>query len=114
MNYLIIIPSIIIFFCMVKVYNTKKKQKNSIKSKEPISPIINKRNPIKKNTKKVNEGMVVLSRPNKCFSCERQMLKQSGTKNIHLAFPGKCFDCEKDSKAPYHEGPTKCFSCIKN
>lgn len=113
MNYLIIVPSIIIFFCIIKVFNSKRKQKISIETQNKIVPMINKK-PIKKNTKKVNEGLVVLSRPNKCFSCEKQMLKHSATKNIHLAFPGKCFDCEKHSKTPYHEGPTKCFSCIKN
>ena len=85
MNYLIIVPSIIIFFCIIKVFNSKRKQKISIETQNKIVPMINKK-PIKKNTKKVNEGLVVLSRPNKCFSCEKQMLKHSATKNIHLAF----------------------------
>lgn len=52
----------------------------------------------------------VLGRPNKCFSCERQMRKY-GDKYLNYAFPTKCVSCEKQSKDPYMEGPTKCFNC---
>lgn len=58
---------------------------------------------------------VIFSRPNKCFSCEREMLQKYARKYVNLAFPGKCFSCEKEAAKngsdPYHEGPTKCFSC---
>jgi hypothetical protein len=48
------------------------------------------------------------SRPNKCFSCERQI---KSSQNAHLSFPSKCFDCEARSLRPYFQGPTKCFDC---
>ena len=51
------------------------------------------------------------NRPNKCFSCEKDILRNAGPKYINYAFPGKCFSCERQSKTPYNEGPTKCFSC---
>jgi len=51
------------------------------------------------------------SRPNKCFSCEKQI---SSITNAHLAFPSKCFSCEKQQgQIPYQTGPTKCFDCEK-
>ena len=50
-----------------------------------------------------------LSRPNKCFDCEKQIENSGG--DISMAFPGKCFDCEKQSKFPYLAGATKCFDC---
>ena len=54
---------------------------------------------------------VFYGRPNKCFSCERDILRNAGEKYINYGFPGKCFSCERQSKCPYNEGPTKCFSC---
>lgn len=45
-----------------------------------------------------------LSRPNKCFDCERMMPNHYGTSS-------KCFSCEK--QIGYHGGNTKCFSCMK-
>ena len=61
---------------------------------------------------------VIFSRPNKCFSCEKEMLQKYARQYINLAFPGKCISCEKEAskmgKDPYHEGPTKCFSCMGN
>lgn len=58
------------------------------------------------NSKKVEKFW---SRPNKCFSCEKQI---TSIKDAHLAFPTKCFDCEKQHKQiPYSTGPTKCFDC---
>ncbi len=64
--------------------------------------------------KKCNQHTRLYSRPNKCFSCEADILKNAGDKYINYAFPGKCFSCERESKNPYMEGPTKCFSCDKN
>ena len=55
-----------------------------------------------------------LSRPSKCFDCEREILEQSKEpeKHMHMSAPGKCFDCESQPlNLPYNEGPTKCFSC---
>tara|TARA_B100001248_G_scaffold262307_1_gene257437 strand:- start:3379 stop:3783 length:405 start_codon:yes stop_codon:yes gene_type:complete len=61
---------------------------------------------------------VIFSRPNKCFSCEKEMLQKYARQYVNLAFPGKCISCEKEAakngKDPYHEGPTKCFSCMGN
>ncbi len=54
---------------------------------------------------------LIYGRPNKCFSCEADVLKNAGPRYINYAFPTKCFSCEKESKQPYFEGPTKCFSC---
>lgn len=51
----------------------------------------------------------IFSRPNKCFSCEQHITSWN---NAHLAFPTKCVSCERNPiTIPYHEGPTKCFSC---
>ena len=59
-----------------------------------------------------NEGKrKIYSRPNKCFSCEKQILASNEPHLIHMAFPTKCFSCEKNSKKPYYTGPTKCFNC---
>ena len=78
----------------------------------------------KKPTNNSNESKqevtknVIFSRPNKCFSCEREMLQKYARKYVNLAFPGKCFSCEKEAAKngsdPYHEGPTKCFDCKGN
>ena len=78
----------------------------------------------KKPTNNSNESKqevtknVIFSRPNKCFSCEREMLQKYARKYVNLAFPGKCFSCEKEASKngsdPYHEGPTKCFDCKGN
>ena len=64
--------------------------------------------------RKTNYVSLTYGRPNKCFSCEKEVLKNSGPKYIHYAFPSKCFSCERESKRPYMEGPTKCFSCDKD
>ena len=67
-------------------------------------------NDLRRKTKYVR---LIYGRPNKCFSCEKEVLRNAGPKYIHYAFPSKCFSCEKGSKNPYMEGPTKCFSCDK-
>jgi len=64
--------------------------------------------------RKTNYVSLTYGRPNKCFSCEKDVLKHAGPKYIHYAFPSKCFSCERESKRPYMEGPTKCFACDKN
>jgi hypothetical protein len=71
----------------------------------------------KKNVKKTSKPneRIIFTRPNKCFACEAEMLQKYAKEYINLAFPGKCISCEKQAKSegknPYHEGPTKCFSC---
>ena len=50
------------------------------------------------------------SRPNKCFSCEKDILRNEN-KYINFVFPVLCFSCERQSKTPYHEGPTKLLKC---
>ena len=65
----------------------------------------------KKDLSRCTQYTRLYSRPNKCFSCEKDVLRNAGPKYINYAFPGKCFSCEKQSKTPYNEGPTKCFSC---
>lgn len=64
--------------------------------------------------RKTNYVSLTYGRPNKCFSCEKAVLKNAGPKYIHYAFPTKCFSCERESKRPYMEGPTKCFACDKD
>jgi hypothetical protein len=64
--------------------------------------------------RKTNYVRLTYGRPNKCFSCEKDVLKNAGPKYIHYAFPSKCFSCERESKRPYMEGPTKCFACDKD
>ena len=64
--------------------------------------------------KKCKEHTRLYGRPNKCFSCEADILRNAGHKYINYAFPSKCFSCERESKNPYMEGPTKCFTCDKN
>ena len=64
--------------------------------------------------RKTNYVSLTYGRPNKCFSCEKDVLKHAGPKYIHYAFPSKCFSCERESKRPYMEGPTKCFACDRN
>ena len=64
--------------------------------------------------RKTNYVRLTYGRPNKCFSCEKEILKHAGPKFIHYAFPSKCFSCEKESKRPYMEGPTKCFACDRD
>lgn len=57
----------------------------------------------------------VVTRPSKCFSCEKQIINKSSIWNVWKALPTKCFDCEKNiiSKKhnPYNTGPNKCFDC---
>lgn len=59
----------------------------------------------------------VISRPSKCFSCEKEIIRKEGIFNVWKALPTKCFDCEHqyliNKKNPYNTGPTKCFSCEK-
>jgi hypothetical protein len=107
MNYFIIIFFILFCGCCLKFrYNNKKKKVEKF-SYQPINFTQIK------NTarKKVNSRKSIYGRPNKCFSCEKEMIKTGNEKNIHQAFPSKCFSCEKESKNPYMEGSTKCFSC---
>jgi len=56
-----------------------------------------------------------ISRPTKCFDCEKQFIKNYGLWSVWQTMPTKCFDCEHQLKKqninPYFSGPTKCFSC---
>lgn len=56
-----------------------------------------------------------ISRPSKCFSCEREIIKNENIWNVWKALPSKCFDCEtqalNNNINPYLTGPTKCFDC---
>ena len=89
------------------------------KEKENYEPVLTTKlnlnsnnidNDLRRKTKYVR---LTYGRPNKCFSCEKDILKNAGPKYIHYAFPSKCFSCERESKRPYMEGPTKCFACDK-
>ena len=53
----------------------------------------------------------VITRPSKCFDCEKHIIKTSNIWNVWKALPTKCFDCEKQSDKPYITGPSKCFDC---
>lgn len=56
-----------------------------------------------------------ITRPSKCFSCEKDIIRREGILNIWKALPTKCFDCEnhavRDKVNPYNTGPNKCFDC---
>lgn len=56
-----------------------------------------------------------ISRPTKCFSCEREFIRNYGLWSVWQTMPTKCFDCEHQFKKqkinPYFSGPTKCFDC---
>ncbi|ADO67118.1 hypothetical protein crov085 [Cafeteria roenbergensis virus] len=59
-----------------------------------------------------------ISRPSKCFSCEREIIRNESIWNVWKALPSKCFDCENNALHnninPYYTGPTKCFDCDCN
>ena len=103
-----------LYFCFKK--NKSKKEKfsnNKLSYPEYKNLHIPKRVPVLKRdlARESTNTRLIFGRPNKCFSCEREVLRKAGKKYINYAFPSKCFSCEKQSKSPYMEGPTKCFSC---
>lgn len=107
----------IVVFVLIIIYFRKSNKNIPKKNKESLKNIkidtFNNQidNDLRRKTEYVS---LVYGRPNKCFSCEKEVLKNIGPKYIHYAFPTKCFSCEKGSKNPYMEGPTKCFSCDTN
>ena len=105
MNYFIIIFFVVLLFCVIRI--ASKKKVNEEFSQYPVTSYTIK--PTKKQN--VKDEKLIFSRPNKCFSCERELINKGAIKQINYGFPGKCFSCEKESKNPYFEGPTKCFSC---
>ena len=110
MNYFIIIFLVLICVCYFRL-NKKKSEKFTNERAHELNYV--RRPIIPSKTKKSSRprSRRIFGRPNKCFSYEREIMRKTGGKNIHLAFPTKCFDCEKQSKNPYMTGPTKCFSC---
>lgn len=53
-----------------------------------------------------------ITRPSKCFDCEKEIIKKEGVLSVWKALPTKCFDCEKQNGIkPYNTGPNKCFDC---
>lgn len=56
-----------------------------------------------------------ISRPSKCFSCEREIIRNDSIWSVWKALPTKCFDCEnefiKKKINPYSTGPSKCYAC---
>ena len=112
MKYIIlaILGVFIVCLCLKNKKNTKKE--NFTDDKKVINPTQNYTIEKPKYVpKKCKQHTRIYGRPNKCFSCEKDILNRAGSKYIHYAFPTKCFSCEKESKRPYFEGPTKCFSC---
>lgn len=109
MNYFIIIFLVLTCVCYLRIKKNNKSKKNEkfIQLNYVRRPIVSQ--PVKKCQRKVERR--IFGRPNKCFSCERELINRNGGKNIHTAFPTKCFSCERESKNPYMTGPTKCFSC---
>lgn len=105
MNYFIVLLISLILICVLKFCSKKSE---AFVNSAPVNYKVTRKNP---NYKKACTEKLILSRPNKCFSCEREILKNYGKDYLNYAFPGKCFACEKESKNPIHEGPTKCFSC---
>jgi len=59
-----------------------------------------------------------ITRPSKCFSCEREIIRKEGVWSVWKALPSKCFDCENKANLnkvnPYNTGPNKCFDCDCN
>lgn len=107
----------IVVFVLIIIYFRKSNKNIPKKNKESLKniKIDTFNNQIDNDlTRKTEYVSLVYGRPNKCFSCEKEVLKNIGPKYIHYAFPTKCFSCEKGSKNPYMEGPTKCFSCDAN
>lgn len=99
-------------FSLMKNNNKHKKTKEGFELSNVCKYLPKKdlkKNKVKNIKCKYPQYTRLYNRPNKCFSCEKQM-KRYG-KHINIGFPGKCFSCEKQSKDPYNEGPTKCFSC---
>lgn len=116
MNYFILtfISLIVVCYCVYKkcyknVDTSIDNFTNQDKCKEKTVQFVEQKP--KKDLRRCTQYTRLYSRPNKCFSCEKDVLRNAGPKYINYAFPGKCFSCERQSKQPYHEGPTKCFSC---
>lgn len=110
---IVILIFAVLYFC----FRNKSKKENFTSSKmtypefKCVKPMIKKIEKEKDLTRASTNTRLLFGRPNKCFSCEREVLRKAGPKYINYAFPSKCFSCEKQSKNPYMEGPTKCFSC---
>ena len=62
-------------------------------------------------TKRVEK--FTITRPSKCFSCEKDIINRENIWSVWKALPTKCFDCENNNKTihPYMTGPTKCNDC---
>lgn len=61
-------------------------------------------------TKKIEK--FTISRPSKCFSCEKDIINRYNIWSVWKALPTKCFDCENQHNIqPYNTGPTKLFDC---
>ena len=104
MNYFIII--FFVFFCVFYL-KYKSKKENFLQEINYVGRPIKFQKPKKCKTYRPR----IYGRPNKCFSCEKEIMAKAGPKYMYKAFPSNCFSCEKESKHPYFTGPTKCFSC---
>lgn len=106
---------VLIAFLFIIIFTCYMQNNNNIKNtfsntfENTVENIVE--NDMRRKTTYVN---LTYGRPNKCFSCEKDILKNYGSEYINYAFPSKCFSCEKQSRNPYMEGPTKCFTCDKN
>ena len=99
-NYVFIILGIFVIYLILK------NKKEGFIGRNQVRPRIYLGSQLQQN--------MTLSRPSKCFDCERDIMNKSKEpeKYIHMSAPGKCFDCEANALGtPYHEGPTKCFDC---
>ena len=105
MNYFIII--FFLFFCVCYLKYKSPKKEKFVQEINYVRRPISITKPKKCKTYKPR----IYGRPNKCFSCEKEIMTKAGPKYMYKAFPTKCFSCEKQSKHPYSTGPTKCFSC---
>jgi len=56
-----------------------------------------------------------IPRKSKCFSCEKQIIRNQGIMSVWNALPSKCFSCEKqfklNKKNNFKLGPNKCYDC---
>jgi len=119
MNYFFLIVISLVVICYFSYKKQSKRNKNKEQFTLEPSVVVNKPKTCKlasslnlpRDLARDSKSTRLFGRPNKCFSCERQIMNTVGEKYINYAFPSKCFSCEKESKTPYNEGPTKCFSC---
>ena len=93
MNYFIIIFLVLTCVCYFRL-NKKKSEKFTNERAHELNYV--RRPIIPSKTKKYSRPKTrrIFGRPNKCFSCEREMSARYGLEYSDLGQPTKCFSCE--------------------